>query len=43
VSDLEELIDGEEWLLRLTGYLHDGTMIEGTDCIIIKNKGKQKQ
>ena len=41
LSMLEELVDGEEWQLYLTGDLYGGTMIEGTDCLILKKKGKQ--
>ncbi|MHC5184281.1 MAG: right-handed parallel beta-helix repeat-containing protein [Planctomycetota bacterium] len=37
---LGEVEDGQEWLLHLTGQLNDGTTIEGTDCILIKRKGK---
>ncbi|MHC4929721.1 MAG: right-handed parallel beta-helix repeat-containing protein [Planctomycetota bacterium] len=37
---LGEVEDGQEWLLHLTGQLNDGTAIEGTDCILIKRKGK---
>jgi hypothetical protein len=35
-----EIEDGQEWLLHLTGQLNDGTAIEGTDCILIIQKGK---
>ena len=37
---LGEVEDGQEWMLHLTGQLNDGTIIEGTDCILIKRKGK---
>jgi hypothetical protein len=40
VDALGTVQDGEEWLLHLTGRLNDGTEIEGTDCILIKKKGK---
>ena len=40
LSALGELIDDEMWVLHLTGNLKDGTPIEGTDCIVIKKKGK---
>ncbi|MHC4962707.1 MAG: right-handed parallel beta-helix repeat-containing protein, partial [Planctomycetota bacterium] len=36
---LGEVEDGQEWLLHLTGQLNDGTAIEGTDCILIMQKG----
>ena len=41
IAALGEVEDGQEWLLHLTGSLYDGTEIEGTDCILIKKKGKQ--
>jgi probable HAF family extracellular repeat protein len=37
---LGEVIDGEEWILQLTGVLHDDTPIEGEDCIVIRSKSK---
>ena len=40
LSVLGEVADNEVWMLYLTGYLKDGTPIEGADCIIIKKKGK---
>ena len=40
VAVLGEVEDGQEWLLHLTGQLNDGTEIEGTDCILIKNRNK---
>ncbi len=40
ITGLGEMFDGETWMLNLTGYLKDGTPIEGADCIIIKSKGK---
>ncbi len=40
ITALGELVDEEMWMLSLTGYLKDGTPIEGADCIIIKKKGK---
>ncbi len=40
LSVLGEVADEEMWMLNLTGYLKDGTPIEGADCIIIKKKGK---
>lgn len=43
VDALGTVQDGQEWLLHLTGSLNDGTEIEGTDCIVIKNKGKSKK
>ena len=39
ISVLDQPVDGEEWMLRLTGALYNGTIIEGSDCIIIKKKG----
>jgi hypothetical protein len=33
--------DGESIILTLTGSLQDGTPIEGTDCVLIRKKGKQ--
>ena len=33
--------DGEMIILTLTGSLQDGTEIEGTDCVLIRKKGKQ--
>ncbi len=41
IAALGEVVDGELWMLHLTGNLIDGTPIEGTDCIVIKNKGKK--
>jgi hypothetical protein len=41
IGALEEVIDGETWMLHLTGNLKDGTPIEGRDCIEIKKKGKK--
>ncbi len=38
---LGEAYDGEEFILYLTGYLYDGTPIEGSDCVRILNKGKK--
>ncbi len=38
---LGEAYDGEEFILYLTGYLYDGTAIEGSDCIIIRRKGRR--
>lgn len=32
---LGELIAGEELVLTLTGFLNDGTLIEGADCVLI--------
>lgn len=40
ITALGEMFDGETWMLNVTGYLKDGTPIEGADCIIIKKKGK---
>ena len=42
VGALGQVEDGQEWLMQITGSLYDGTEIEGTDCIIIKKKGKKK-
>ena len=36
---LGEVADGEEFILYLTGYLNDGTAIEGSDCIIVRREG----
>jgi len=33
--------DGEMIILTLTGSLQDETPIEGTDCVLIRKKGKQ--
>jgi probable HAF family extracellular repeat protein len=40
VEALGQVTDGEEWILLLTGVLHDDTPIEGADCIIIRSKSK---
>ena len=40
VAALGSVSDGDEVVLTLTGELKDGTPIEGTDCIIVKKKGK---
>lgn len=40
IEILGDLIDGELWMLYLTGNLKNGTPIEGSDCIVIKKKGK---
>ncbi len=34
------LENGDEILLTLTGELLDGTEIQGSDCVVIKGKGK---
>jgi hypothetical protein len=36
---LGEVADGDEFILYLTGYLNDGTAIEGSDCIIVRREG----
>lgn len=36
LSEYDELAKNEMVVLTLTGTLHDGTPIEGTDCVIIK-------
>ena len=41
VEALGDVIDSETWMLHLTGNLKDGTPIEGTDCIVIRKKGKK--
>jgi hypothetical protein len=41
VVALGEVVDGETWMLHLTGNLKDGTPIEGADCIDIKKRGKK--
>jgi len=38
---LGEAADGDEFILYLTGYLYDGTAIEGSDCIIVRRKGRR--
>jgi len=40
VEALGEVTDGEEWILLLTGVLHDDTPIEAEDCIVIRSKSK---
>jgi hypothetical protein len=40
VEALGEVIDGEEWILQLTGVLHDDIPIEGEDCIVIRSKSE---
>ena len=40
VEALGEVIDGEEWILTLTGVLLDDTPIEGVDCILIRGRHK---
>jgi hypothetical protein len=40
VAAMGEVEDGQEWMLHLTGQLNDGTTIEGTDCVLIIQKGK---
>ncbi len=40
VSALGQIIDDDMRILHLTGYLKDGTPIEGSDCIIIKKPGR---
>jgi hypothetical protein len=38
---LEDVQNGEEILLMLTGMLQDGTTeIQGSDCVVIKGKRK---
>lgn len=41
VAALGEVSDGDNIQLHLTGALHDGTEIEGWDCVLIKKKGKK--
>lgn len=36
VDSLGEVYDGEDVTLTLTGELYDGTLIEGTDCVVIR-------
>lgn len=36
----DEVIDGDEIVLKLTGKLSDDTPIEGSDCVLIISKGK---
>ena len=36
------LEDGEEIVLTLTGATYDGTSIEGSDCILVIDKGRLK-
>jgi hypothetical protein len=43
VTALEEFEDGDEIVLTVTGELHDGTPIEGNDCVVILAKGKLKK
>ena len=38
---LGEVADGDEFILYLTGFLYDGTAIEGSDCIIVRRKGRR--
>ncbi|MHC4571499.1 MAG: FG-GAP repeat protein, partial [Planctomycetota bacterium] len=40
VEALGQVTDGEEWILLLTGVLHDDTPIEAEDCIVIRSKSK---
>jgi hypothetical protein len=40
IATLEDVQDGQEVPLTLTGNLLDGTRIEGIDCVLIKDKGK---
>jgi WD40 repeat protein len=42
VEALGAVEDGDEWILELTGTLHDETEIVGEDCIIIRAKQKAK-
>lgn len=42
IEAIGEVEDGDEVILTLTGMLTDETPIEGTDCIWIIKKGKQK-
>ena len=41
VEALGEVSDGDELALYLTGLLYDEAQIEGSDCIIIRKKGKR--
>ena len=43
VAALGDVKDGDEVVLTLTGNTMNGTPIEGTDCIVISNKGKKKR
>ena len=42
LNALRPVQDGEIIVLTLTGFLQDGTSIEGDDCIVIAKKGKQE-
>jgi hypothetical protein len=42
VATLGDVNDVDELELSITGFLKDGTPIEGTDCIIIRDKHKPK-
>jgi hypothetical protein len=42
VEAIGEVEDGDTVVLTLTGNLIDGTFIEGRDCIVILEKGKEK-
>ena len=43
VEELGELNDGEVLPLILTGVDIDGTPIEGSDCVVIIQKGKKEK
>ena len=43
MGDVQDVQDGEEVVLTLTGQLKDGTEIEGEDILIILKKGKEKK
>ena len=43
IDALGDVNDGDELVLTLTGELHDGTPIEGKDCVWILKKGKGKK
>ncbi|RKY10314.1 MAG: hypothetical protein DRP56_01375 [Planctomycetota bacterium] len=40
IAALGEVEDGQEWLLYLTGALNDDRPIEGSDCVLIRKKGR---
>jgi hypothetical protein len=42
IESLGNVKDGDEIILTLTGSLQDGTLIEGSDCVLIMKKGKSK-
>jgi hypothetical protein len=43
IAKLGDYEDGEDKMLTITGKRHEGTPVEGNDCVVILAKGKLKK